>query len=271
MVLLALPALLFDIVANAKIQQIWQPGFVGTFLLGCLIVFALTVAIRIKSSHLADAAIDGLNSSYANTGFIEFPLALAVLGQSALVPTLVATIITVCILFAIAIILIEYSLQTEGSKRQTAVKIFVSLIKNPLLVAPALGAVLCVSGTPVPHSVETFFKLLRGAASPCALIALGLFLGEKRASRAGALKVSGVLTLMKLVLHPLVTWLLASFVFGLSQDLTKAAVLLSALPTGTGSFMLAEFHRREAGVTSRVILLSTILSVGTLTLLFALW
>jgi malonate transporter len=41
-------------------------------------------------------------------------------------------------------------------------------------------------------------------------------------------------------------------------------VLLAALPTGTGPFMLAEFYQREANMTSRVILASTVVSVVTL-------
>jgi predicted permease len=45
------------------------------------------------------------------------------------------------------------------------------------------------------------------------------------------------------------------------------AVLLAALPTGTGPFMLAEFYRREAHITARTILLSTVGSLVSLTVL----
>src|ERR1700757_169610 len=62
-VYLALPALLFDIVAHASWAQLWQPEFIAVFGLSCLIVFALTVVIRLRGArHLADAAIDGLNA-----------------------------------------------------------------------------------------------------------------------------------------------------------------------------------------------------------------
>ncbi len=50
-----------------------------------------------------------------------------------------------------------------------------------------------------------------------------------------------------------------------------AAVPLAALPTGTGPFMLAELHGREAAVTSQVILLLTICSVVMTSLLLALF
>jgi predicted permease len=43
--------------------------------------------------------------------------------------------------------------------------------------------------------------------------------------------------------------------------LTRTAALLATLPTGTGPFMLAEFYAREAAVRSRVILVSTIISI----------
>ena len=51
--------------------------------------------------------------------------------------------------------------------------------------------------------------------------------------------------------------------FRLPAIQVHTAVLLAALPTGTGPFMLAEFYRREATITSNAILVSTVLSVLT--------
>jgi hypothetical protein len=103
---------------------------------------------------------------------------------------------------------------------------------------------------------------LGDATAPCALVSIGLFLaGSSKTPSRDAL----VLVLMKLIAHPLLTWLLAYFVFSLPALWAKSAVLLSALPTGTGPFMLAEFYRREAALVSRTILLSTLGSLVTLT------
>lgn len=264
-VYLALPALLFDIIAHARWVDVWQPGFVAAFGLGTALIFALTLLLRCRRPrHLADAAIDGLNAGYANTGFIGFPLALAALGRDAMAPTLVATIITVCILFAIAIVLIEVGLQTEKRKRNLIVKVGAALVRNPLLVAPVLGAIVPLAGLEIPAPVESFLKLLGGAASPCALIALGLFLATERQEKESTVGASTLLVSFKLVLQPAVTWVLATSVFKLSPALTHTAVLLAALPTGTGPFMLAEFYRREAAITSNVVLVSTIASIATI-------
>ena len=264
-VYLALPALLFDIIAHARWAEVWQPGFVATFGLGSGLVFALTLAIRLRRPrHLADAAIDGLNGGYANAGFVGFPLAAVALGRDALAPTLIATIMTVCVLFAVAIILIEVGLQTETRRHQLVLKVARSLSRNPLLLAPVLGALIPIAGLSIPAPAESFLKLLGGAASPCALIALGLFLAEKRENARPDVGSAALLVAFKLVLQPAVTWVLATAVFGLTPLLTHTAVLLAALPTGTGPFMLAEFYKREADITSNVVLVSTVLSVLTI-------
>jgi malonate transporter len=65
--------------------------------------------------------------------------------------------------------------------------------------------------------------------------------------------------------HLGLAWVLAGAVFNLSSLLTPAAVLLAALPTGTGPFMLAKFYGREADVTSNVVLVSAIASILTTT------
>ncbi|HTW27111.1 MAG TPA: AEC family transporter [Acetobacteraceae bacterium] len=263
-VYLALPALLFDIVAHARWADLWQPGFVAAFGLSAALIFALTVALRLRRPrHLADAAIDGLNAGYANTGFVGFPLALVALGRDALAPTLVATIITVCVLFGIAIVLIEIGLQEEARGPHLALKVGRSLVRNPLLVAPALGALLRLGGLEVPVPAESFLKLLGGAASPCALVALGLFLAEHRGAERSSGSAAALLVGLKLLAQPVVAWVLAVAVFRLPPLLTHTAVLLAALPTGTGPFMLAELYRREADVTCRVVLASTIGSVLT--------
>lgn len=271
-VYLALPALLFDITANAVPSQIWQPGFLAAFTAGCGTVFAFTIWFRMRQgSQLADAAIDGLNTSYANTGFMGFPLVLAVIGEPAMAATLIATIVTACMLFALAIVLIESGLQTETRRRGITRKICLSLAKNPLLVAPLLGGMAMAAGIQIPETLDTYLKLLGGAASPCALVALGLFLADNsgRQPRAGT-RVQNNLVALKLIAQPAITWVIAVPVLRLPSEMAHIAVLLAALPTGTGPFMLAEFYEREALLTSRVVLITTVLSIGTLSLYLAL-
>ncbi|WP_142585044.1 AEC family transporter, partial [Methylobacterium symbioticum] len=166
-VYLALPALLFDVMANAAWAQIWQPGFIAAFGLSSLAMLGLTVAWRrAQGRPLPDAAIDGLNAGYPNTGFMGFPVALVALGHEALAPTTIAVILTVCLVFAAAIVLIEAGLRAGAGGRALAGRVAGALARNPLLLAPLAGGLYGASGLGVPGPAETFLKLLGGAASP---------------------------------------------------------------------------------------------------------
>ncbi|WP_454797248.1 AEC family transporter [Novosphingobium lindaniclasticum] len=270
-VYLALPALLFDIVAKADAAQLWQPGFVAVFGLSTFFFFALTVAIsRLAGAQIGNAAIHGLNGAYSNAAFLGFPLLLATLGPASQTLTLIATINTVCVLFAVAIVLIEFGNQSGGGGPLIVLRVLQALFRNPLVLAPLLGAIVMFSGVGVAAPLDAFLKLLGSAASPCALVCLGMFLAEPRAAEPGSARMTALLVALKLFVYPALTLALALWVFPLTAPLRNAAVLLAALPTGTGPFMLAEFHRREGALTARVILISTVLSVGTITLLLTL-
>ncbi len=269
---LALPALLFDIMAHTPWHTIYQPGFFWAFTLACAAAFLLVFLFqRLKGKSMADASVDGVAAAYPNTGYLGFPLLLLIFGKSSLIPTTTATIIVACMLFALAIALIEIGLQSERQFHRLALKVLRAIIKNPLIIAPILGAACSSLNVTMPNSVETFLKLLGGAASPCALVCLGVFLASRQKAKTSGLPSTAkldvasviVVVIAKLLLQPLLTWILALW-FALPNDLTCMAVLLAALPTGTGPFMLAEYYRRDAQITSAAILISTLLSIISL-------
>ena len=263
-VYLALPALLFDIMAHTSWAALYQPGFIGAFGLSSAAIFLITLALRLRAPrHLADASIDGLNAGYANTGFIGLPLCLVVFGRDSMAEATIATIIIVCVLFAVAIVLIELGLQGRARPAALAVNVGRALVRNPLVMSPLAGALWSGAGLGIPLPAESFLKLLGGAASPCALVALGLFLAQQKKTSTSDTLASLLFVALKLVGQPVIAWVLATAVFHLPPLATHVTVVLAALPTGTGPFMLAEFYRREAAVTSNAILLSTIGSVVT--------
>ncbi len=261
---LCLPALLFTATATATWEQIWHPGFVLVFTLSTLTMFVVTLLIRRKKAgHFADASIDALSASYANTGYIGIPLCMMVLGQDGLEPALIASLLVVCVLFGIALVCIEVGLQSEAQVHRIVIKVLYALIKNPLVVSPVLGACWAATGVPLPGALNKFLSLLGAATTPCALISLGLFLAHKQ---QGPSHGTSLLVLIKLIAHPLLTWFLAFHVLRLPPLWPNSALLLSALPTGTGPFMLAEYYKREASVVSSTILISTLGSLVTLSL-----
>lgn len=263
---LCLPAMLFKVTATSTWAEIWQPGFLAAFTGGCLLVFFATLAWRLMQGRpLPAASIDGLSASYANTGYMGIPLCLLVFGQDGLEPALIASLLVVCVLFAISVVCIEVGLQNEKHIGRAIAVVLKALGKNPLVVSPILGGLWAATGIGLPTPLLHFLDMLAAATTPCALISLGLFLAQKQEPQ-GAQVGAWPLVAIKLVGQPLLTGVLAYQVFDLPPLWADSALLLSALPTGTGPFMLAEYYQREAAVVSRSILVSTLGSLVTLSL-----
>ncbi|WP_213775507.1 AEC family transporter [Bradyrhizobium sp. dw_78] len=265
-VYLGLPALLFQVMADANWPTLWQPGFIASFTIGIVVIFGGTLIYRVANGHhLTDASIDGLNAGYANVGYVGFPLCELIFGRQSLALVTIATILTVSVLFATAIIFVEIGLQTERRPHRLFVKIGKALIRNPLLVAPLLGALWSTTHTPVPEAAKVVLHMLGDAASPCALVSLGLFLAVRHHGSRSNWPIAAMLTALKLIIQPGIAAICAYGIFKLQPMPAAIVVLLSALPTGTGPFMIAEFYKREAVVTSGTILLTTMASVVSLT------
>lgn len=264
-VYLSLPALLFRAMTQVDLAHMAHWGFVGAFAGGIAVTFALSFLPRKRG--LTDRSIEGLAAAYANAGYMGIPLCLALFGAESLAPAAFTTLMTASVLFGFAIALIEFDRQQAPGLGATLVKVGRALMRNPLLAAPVLGLAWAGTGLTLPEGLDRYMSLLGASASPCALVTIGLFLAQTETASPGP----DVLRLVagKLLLQPAVTALLAFQVFSMPPLWAWIAVLMSALPIGTGPFMLAQMYGRDARVTSRAILVSTVLSVLTVSLLVA--
>ncbi|MCZ4064771.1 AEC family transporter [Oxalobacter aliiformigenes] len=262
---LALPALMIDVMINSSWSELYQPEFFYAFELGVFIIFFGVLAFHwLKTKNLANATVDATSASYANTGFIGLPLCALTFGADKLGPAMIAAILTVSANFAVSIIFIEASSQSGKSLWITLRNVAVSLCKNPLIVAPVIAGILCASGVQLPYGAAQSIRLLGASASPCALVATGLFLAQRQESTSPVIAIE--LVVFKLVIQPLIVWYLAFQVFTMPPLWAKSAVILSALPTGTGPFMLAELYGKGGGIASRTIFLSTVLGIVPLSI-----
>ncbi len=262
-VYLALPALMIDVMVNSSWKELYQPAFFAAFELAVFIIFFAVLAFHcFRTKNLTSATIDATSASYANTGYIGLPLCALTFGADRLGPAMVAAILTVSANFAVSIVFIEAGSQSGQSVVTTLKNVGLSLCKNPLIAAPVVAGLFCATGLSLPHGVAQSIKLLGGAASPCALVATGLFLAQRQESASSAVAIE--LVMLKLVVQPLIAWYFAFHVFDMPPLWARSAVILSALPTGTGPFMLAELYGKGGGIASRTIFLTTVFGVVTL-------
>ena len=268
-VTLALPALVFVAMARITPEQLGRVGFMTAYGGSVAASFGLGFWLsRRRADSVADATMTGLNASYSNVGFMGLPLCLIVFGGEGLPPAIVATLFTACIHFLGAIMLIEADLKKGVSLGRRLGNVGLSLLRNPLFLAPIAGLGVALSGFGLPVPVARFGELLGAAAAPCALICIGLVLAQEALDLRELPRI-GQLVVLKLFFQPALAALLVFHVFAVPPVWAGAAVILNALPTGPGAFSLAKAYGLQPAATSGVILVSHVVSVVTLSLVLA--
>ena len=145
----------------------------------------------------------------------------------------------------------------------------VSVARNPVMGATVAGFVCSAFAVEVFAPIAKFCDLLGQAYIPCALFASGLFM-------AGSPKAESTteviwLLAVKLVVHPVLTYVIAVHWAGLDGTLLAIVLLQAALPAGVPVFVLAQSYKLQAATANLVIVYSTGISLITLsTLLYLL-
>ena len=265
----ALPAMLFRFVATTPVETILDPRIAFGYMAAGLVVFTGVAAVlrwRLGQGWL-DASFGALAAAWSNWGYMGFGLLPALLGQDALATMIAAGMMDLLVLMPVALLVAGRS-RAAASGAGTWGTLLASLkgvARNPLFLAIAAGLAVSLLHLPMPRPIDEFLRLLGSSAGPVALFAIGVFVyrpGPVRIDAGGWLVILG-----KLVIHPVVMWVIAGPVLGLPPVTTAVMTIVAALPAAGTAFLFAE---RQGGNVDRIasaILLSTALSFLTITAL----
>jgi predicted permease len=226
------PCLLFTGVAAADPAVLFsEPLIVSTAAaVVCFGLHLLTTRRRDSGTRVVGALAGG----YTNANYIGIPVATYVLGDAALVVPIV--MVQLLVMTPVALTLLERSATGHASARTTAA----ATVRNPLIIAVALGALVAVTGLPLPGLLTDPLELLGHAAVPVVLVAFGMSLSGRRVLAAGPDRMPTVAAVvLKVAVMPVVAFLLAA-ALGLGREETYAVTVLAALPAAQNVFLYAQ-------------------------------
>ncbi|MFT6090313.1 AEC family transporter [Sulfitobacter sp.] len=262
----ALSAMLFHFSANLSLAEVWDSRLVAAYLWGTAFVYGIaTIVGFLRNLDVASTAMEAQCAVIGNTGFLGVPMLTLLLGPQAIGPVVLALAVDLIVFSSLIVILITGSRDGQMSLRILRT-ISIGLVKNPMIVAISLGFVWSGLRIPIPAPMNDFLVILGGAATPGALFAIGASLASKSAEK---LEVAGWLTFCKLVLHPTFVAMAALWFF--KVDPYKAGVIIAAasLPVAGNVYMLAQHYNVGPARVSAAILVSTVLSIGTVSAVIA--
>mgnify|MGYP001302783182 CR=1 FL=1 len=263
----ALPALFFLSMAQAPVAEILNLPFLAAFGGGVLLVALLSLPVSRLAfrNGLGPSGLHALSATFSNTGYMGIPLLVTAFGPEGALPAIIATVLNGAVVMAIGIAVIEADLARGRGAARIVLDVAGGVARSPLVLSAAAGIAASALGLPLPRPLVTFCDILGAAAPPAALFAIGLFMAG-RSITTGLAEVSW-LTALKLLVQPVVTWVIAVPVLGLDPFWAASAVVLAALPTGSLVFVLASQYGVYVQRATATILVSTVLSVITLSAL----
>lgn len=155
----------------------------------------------------------------------------------------------------LAVILFEVS---KGTKRPDLSKIFLGVLKNPLIIGTALGLICNVAGLRIPHMVDSAVISLGQIATPLALIVMGGNFELRQTIHNG--KALMTVTAVRLFFIPLVFTAL-SVLIGFRQKELYALFLMFATPTAVASYAMASAMGGDEDMAGEIVLVTTVLSL----------
>lgn len=263
-----LPALLFSTMARFSSLPPIDMRLLVAFFGSCIIVFVIGRLISWKLFGLdgVSQSVFGVGCIFSNNVFLGIPLAKATLGDASLPAVSLVVAFNALILWTLVTVSVEWSLHGSLSVKGFA-KMARGVLTNPIVVSIAAGLAFDASGLAMPEVLDIPIKLLAQAASPMALVVLGM--GLARFGLTSGWREGSVVAFLKLAVQPFVVWGLARLL-GLPPLETRSIVMLASISVGFNVFLMANQFGKMQSATASSIVLSTLFAAVTTPLAVAL-
>ncbi len=257
---LLLPALLFynvystDTIEsfNLKIFLFTIFSIIAVFIIGILLVILIS-----KDNSKRGVMLQGIFRS--NFAILGIPLLESLFDKNLTSLTYLMVAIIIPLFNVLAVL--SFELFNKESSSFNLLSLLKNIIKNPLIIACALGLLMFFSGIKLPHFLEKSVSQISSAATPLALITLGAGFSFK--SIKGSKKEIITVSLLKLIFVPLLI-ISAAVLFGFKGEALGCLMVISGAPIAVSSFPMAKSMGGDEELAASTIVVTSALCILTL-------
>ncbi|HTG07944.1 MAG TPA: AEC family transporter [Bradyrhizobium sp.] len=261
------PALLIQTLVKADLSSVPVAGVGGALLLSALVMSLLCLGLRPLLSRLA---VDGpaFTSIFQGATRWQTYVALAVSGNlHGEIGLALASVAMVAIIPLVNVLSVAVLAHYASPEKQSVRAIAMTVVRNPLIWACAIGLAINVTHIPLPRIWHEVADALGRSSLGIGLLVTGAGLhleGMFRPSLAASVAV-----FLKLILMPVLAIALALW-FDLSGSNLAIVAACSAVPASSSAYVLARQMGGDAPLLAQIITLQTILAAITMPIAIAL-
>jgi len=215
----------------------------------CIASVIAVVASRLMRGNKSDFGLLACMTAFANVGFMGFPMAQAVFGPDAAFYVALNMIPFQLVSYSVGPLLIS------GKSGSFDPKVLIT----PALITSVCMIPLVAFGVKAPGIIVDVLRLTSSITTPCSMLIIGITLAQIPLKDIFSQWRLYPLTLIKLVIIPIATWLVLRL-FITDTLMLGVLVVLSAMPTAAIVTMFAIEHKGNEHLASSGIFLTTLLS-----------
>lgn len=253
-----LPCLLYYNVYCSDLSGSFDPLLMAYAVGGVLLTFGLALGYTLLTEKLPErrsVMIQGMfRSNYVIMGI---PVATALLGAGELgtVSILIAVVVPLFNMLAVVV------LEVFRGQRPKPLHVLGQIVKNPLVIASALGILTLAAGIRLPHILEQTIQNISAIASPLQLFLLGAFFqfSGLKTYRRELVTVSAA----KLIVSPGL-FLGLGALLGFRDAAFVSLLGVFASPTAVNSFTMAQQMGGDAELAGDIVVVTSAVSMLTM-------
>ncbi len=253
----AFPISLFYNIAGMELSEFFSLRlllFAVLTIITIAILLVLLVPRVLSDRRKCGAFIQGVYRG--NYLLLGYPLARNLFGEAGIGPTAMLLPLVIALYNVLAVFILEY-FSDGSSERIRWSRIFVSVLKNPLIIGAAAGVIFASLPVSLPLVLDRTARDIAGIANPLALIMLGSQINAKQMN--GRLKLVFSATVLRLMIIPAIVVLLAVLV-GFRDSELGALFILFCAPTAVSSYIMAKNMNSDSDLAAQIIVGTTALS-----------
>lgn len=259
------PCLLFKGIYQLDIGSVFKISILTSYYLPVLINFFITIAtaVFLFKRDFSESISIGFSIIFSNSVLMGLATVELAFDDLAMETAVAVVAINAPFCYLLGTLFMEASRSNNFSLVSTFVSTMKQLLSNPLTIGIILGFIANLTGLKLPVFAEIAIFKMAAAAVPVALFGLGAVLvSYKIASQMPQVSFT---CFIKLILHPLLAFVTAKYIFDLPNEIIQPIVILAAMPSGINSYVFASMYDKATGNAASTIIFSTLLSVITIT------
>jgi predicted permease len=262
----AMPALLFNALSQRKVSDILNGEYVAAYALASLLTLSLGIAwaLRVSKASRSLSSCLAMGMSCPNSGFVGYPVMLLSLGPLASVAGVVLALNMMVEILLIIPLLLAWADTGQGQSRWQGIiwQTLKGMFYNPMIWGIVLGFLFSWCEWQLSPSLGRTVSLFAQASGALSLFVIGGSLVGLPVQGMGP-RVAQIAA-GKLVLHPLMMFVVMTFLLPIQDPVLRVAALLTCAMPMFGIYPILTQKHGHDGLSAAALLVTTMASFLTL-------